>query len=116
MDNHIIAVLCNPVPGKEAEFSDWYANKRLDEVLAVKGYGAGQLFHLSETQAEPRAQSPYRYLVLYEIAAQDLDEFTESVNATAHERPMSALLDRSTLEVWTYTPITERKVAPTVQH
>ena len=113
MATQIIIVLSNPVPGHEDEFNEWYTHTHLGEVLAVEGYVAAQRFRISDPQVAPNAKSPYQYLTIYEVETADLAKFKAHVNATQGERPLSEFIDRPSLAAWTFTPVTERVLAPT---
>ena len=113
MATHRIIVLSNPVPGREDEFNDWYTNTHLHEVLSVHGYVAARRFRISDPQVAPNADPSHRYLTIYEVETEDLAAFTAHAAAAREGRPRSELIDRSTLAAWTFTPITERILAPT---
>ena len=45
---HLVAVLSEPVEGKDAEYHDYYENLHLDEVLVTTGWQTAQRFVLSD--------------------------------------------------------------------
>lgn len=44
MTAHIVVVLTNAVPGRDAEFNDWYTNVHVPEVLGVPEFAAAWCF------------------------------------------------------------------------
>lgn len=66
----ILIALSNPVPGKDAEYRDWYLETHLSEVRAVPGVKSARAYILAGP-AGPAA--PFRYATIYEIdgSAQD---------------------------------------------
>src|SRR5262245_37960325 len=55
-------VFANPMPGKDAEFDDWYGNQHVPDLLEHPGYYAAQRFRL----VEPGSFS-HRRLVIWHI-------------------------------------------------
>jgi hypothetical protein len=64
----------NPAtPEQEAEFNRWYAEDHLDDVLAVAGFNAARRYTLSPVRPMADTEpSPYGYLAVYEVEADDL--------------------------------------------
>jgi hypothetical protein len=64
----------NPVaPEREAEFNRWYVEEHLDDVLAVAGFTAARRYTLSPVRPMADTEpSPYGYLAVYEVEADDL--------------------------------------------
>lgn len=74
MPSALMVVGSNPVaPEHEAEFNRWYVEDHLDDVLAVAGFNAARRYTLSPVRpmADTEA-SPYGYLAVYEVEADDL--------------------------------------------
>lgn len=67
---YMMAVLTNAVPGREAEFNDWYTNRHIHDVVKVPGVNAAQRFHLAETSG---LEAPkFKYFAIYELETADL--------------------------------------------
>ena len=62
--NYVLIVMTNPVPGKEAEFDDWYTNVHLPEVLGVPGFVRAQRFRLVPVPGNP---AKWTCLAIYEL-------------------------------------------------
>jgi hypothetical protein len=64
----------NPAaPEHEAEFNRWYVEEHLDDVLAVAGFNAARRYTLSPVRPMADTEpSPYGYLAVYEVEADDL--------------------------------------------
>jgi hypothetical protein len=64
----------NPAaPEQEAEFNRWYVEDHLDDVLAVAGFNAARRYTLSPVRPMADTEpSPYGYLAVYEVEADDL--------------------------------------------
>jgi hypothetical protein len=65
-----IVVFSNPVPGREAEYTDWYENTHIPDMLGLPGVTAAQRLKLHQTQTE----MPAPYLAVYELAANSPEE------------------------------------------
>ncbi len=68
MGKYRLIVFSEPVPGREAQFNDWYTNQHLSDVVAVPGFVSGQRFKLVQLGA---GEFKHRYLAIYEIEADD---------------------------------------------
>jgi hypothetical protein len=97
---HLVAVLSEPVEGKDAEYHDYYENLHLDEVLVTTGWQTAQRFVLSD---EAGAKCPLPYLALYEVEADDSSTIIPTMNATRAERQQSKALNRRTAGVWVFS-------------
>ena len=69
MARHVFVVLTNAVPGQDEAFNRWYDDQHVGDILRLPGLVSAQRFRLS---AEQSAETPYRYLALYEIETDDL--------------------------------------------
>ena len=96
---HVVAVLTEPVPGRESEFNDYYENQHLDEVIASAGWTSAQRFKLVDEQGMP---CPHPYLALYEVEADDSSDVLRTLNATRDQRVQSGALNRATAGVWVF--------------
>ena len=104
MPRHIIQVMTNPVPGKEAEFNDWYSNVHVQEVVQVPGFVSARRFKLADAQMS--GTHPYRYLAVYEVDTDDVGAALEALRQARAAFNMSDALDPER-EVWAYTPISD---------
>lgn len=113
MAKGLLIVLSNAVEGCDEKFNDWYTNKHLRDVLAVEGFVAAQRYRLAHVQLRPDQETPHRYLAIYEIEADDLEEPLRGLLSGLAER--SILLDDTlaldTLTTFAFVPITERITA-----
>ena len=74
MPSALMVVGSNPAaPEQEAEFNRWYVEDHLDDVLAVAGFTAARRYTLSPVRPMADTEpSPYGYLAVYEVGADDL--------------------------------------------
>lgn len=74
MPSALMVVGSNPAaPEQEAEFNRWYVEDHLDDVLAVAGFNAARRYTLSPVRPMADTEpSPYGYLAVYEVEADDL--------------------------------------------
>jgi len=63
-----LIALTNPLPGKEAEFHDWYQNKHLPELVAFAGVQGAQRYKLV---AKLMGADANQWLAIYDI---DIDD------------------------------------------
>jgi Tfp pilus assembly protein PilP len=103
----VLLVMTNCTPGKEEEFSTWYQEVHLKEVLEVPGFVAAQRFELTEAQMT-EDERPYRFLAIYEVEG-DVETAFEKLKAASSSMDMSpTLIDNFTAH---YAPIGERREA-----
>ena len=107
MTKHLMVVFTNPVAGKDDEFNDWYTNIHLSDVLKVPGFVAAQRFRLSEAQI--MKDTPYRYMAVYEIEAEDPQPVIDALNQVSKsEMVISDALDMNKSAGWIFSQITDR--------
>lgn len=104
---YTLVVLTNAVPGKEAEFNEWYSKKHLEDVISVPGFVSAQRF---QVVGEPVAADPlFRYFASYEIETDDpkgaIDEMMK--RAGTDQMPLSEGLDAK-MYVTLYESITPK--------
>ena len=113
----ILVVLSKPLPGRDADFEDWYSNIHLRDALRFRGSIAAQRFGRSELQSHALPDSfDWRSLALYEVfdPARFSREHWESVDT---DRMMiSDAFDDSVLEDYHYYPLAFRDHAPGTEH
>ena len=63
-----LVALTTPLPGKEAEFNDWYQNTHLKEVTSIPGFQGAQRFKLV---AKLMGSDPNTYLAIYDAEVDD---------------------------------------------
>ncbi|MET4156563.1 hypothetical protein [Agromyces sp. PvR057] len=59
-----LITLVNSVPGRDAEFKEWYWGTHVQEVLALPGFIGARTLRLTE---EPGGPAPFRYATIYEV-------------------------------------------------
>jgi hypothetical protein len=113
----ILVVQTNPSdPDREEEFNTWYTETHLRDVLAVGSYTAAQRYRLVEdvTLVEGLTPPPQRYLAIYELETDDLDQAVEDLRTKVFggEMTISDALDQKAVCVNFYLPISDRLTAP----
>jgi len=115
MAKYTFVVLTNPVPGKEAEYNEWYNKQHIPDVLNIPGLVCAQRFRVAEDQ--PGAdRKTHKYLALYEIETNDLPGVLKEI-ATRAGTPamvMSESLDMKSINACVFTPVAERVMAKDV--
>lgn len=103
---HLLAVLSDPVEGKEAEYNHWYSGQHLAETLATPGWAAAQRFVLAEAQLSDHLPKQ-RYLALYEVENGDLQQAIDALSARKGDIASSDAISPDDV-VALYTPISDR--------
>jgi hypothetical protein len=111
MARYTFVVLVNAVEGQDDEFNKWYDTQHLPDVLAVKGFVAAQRFRLADT--DPAQEFTHRYLSLYEVDTDDLDETNRAMMEATQTgaMPISGSLDGASAIARYFQPITDRVTA-----
>jgi hypothetical protein len=103
-----LIVLTNAVDGKDEDFNTWYTGRHLGDVLAVDGFVAAQRFAF--TPGKLGKEAPYRYLAIYEVEADSVEEAEQALLTAAGDEsrmPISEAMARGRA-TWWFTEITER--------
>jgi len=82
MKRHLYLVFTNAVDGAEEELNDWYTNRHFVDMLQLDGFEAAQRFEIDGDVAE----LPFRYLVIYEVPEDKLEQAKQSLRDNARER------------------------------
>jgi hypothetical protein len=70
---YVMLVFANPIPGKEAEFNDWYTNTHMGDLVQLQGWMGAQRFRIV-TNVQPRpSQAGYThgYLIIWDLEETD---------------------------------------------
>jgi hypothetical protein len=103
-----LIVLTNAIEGRQEEFNDWYTGRHLDDVLAVKGFRAAQRFEF--TPGKLGKEAPYRYLAIYEVEADSVEQAERALFAAAGDESVMPISDAMSKDraTWWFTEITDR--------
>jgi hypothetical protein len=81
-----LIALTTPLPGKEAEFHEWYQNTHIPEMISIPGFTGAQRFQLV---AKMMGSDPNTYLAIYDVETDDpaavltaMGEFAQSGKMT----------------------------------
>ena len=107
----VMLVLSNVAAGHdEAEFDAWY-DLHVTEVLEVPGVVGATRYRLADAQL-PGSELDHRYLVVYEIEADDLDGVRDRILATSGDRTHSPALELDPLPVTAIFARIRERVTP----
>jgi hypothetical protein len=70
---YAMLVFANPIPGKEAEFNDWYTNTHMGDLVQLQGWMGAQRFRIV-TNVQPRpsvAGYTHGYLIIWDLEETD---------------------------------------------
>ena len=62
-------VFANPIPGREAEFNDWYSNTHMGDLVQLQGWMGAQRFRIV-TNVQPRPSAAgygHGYLIIWDL-------------------------------------------------
>jgi hypothetical protein len=107
--------MTNPTQGKEAEYNDWYNNVHIPDVLNVKGMVGAQRFRLADQQMAGQPQ--HRYLALYEIETDNLQETLDDLKSRSGTADMvlTDAIDLKGVNAAIFTPVAEKVMAKDVR-
>lgn len=89
MAKHLLLAMTNPLPGREAEYNEWYETvayptyKSLPGLVPLGRFRAVDVPHMFPFEIANR----FQYLSLYYFEADDAVAFMERLKATFAERP-----------------------------
>jgi hypothetical protein len=115
MAKYTFVVLTNPVPGKEAEYNEWYNKQHIPDVLNIPGMVCAQRFRIAEDQPAVD-QKTHKYLALYEIETSDLPGVFKELAARrgSADMVMSESIDLKNASACVFTPVADRVMAKDV--
>jgi hypothetical protein len=70
---YIMLVFANPIPGREAEFNDWYTNTHMGDLVQLQGWMGAQRFRIV-TNVQPRLSGAgygHGYLIIWDLEDTD---------------------------------------------
>jgi hypothetical protein len=83
--NHLLIVMSNSAPGLDDEFNRWYEEEHLQWVTdSLPGLINGRRYVQAALPGHP--DHPYRYIAMYEIAEDRLDEAFAQFAANRQQR------------------------------
>lgn len=110
MAKGILVVESNPSsPEREADFNDWYDNTHLGEVCAIPGVVSARRYKVHGSGGPLSDSSRRRYLAIYELEAEDLDQPFDELGkrAAGGSLNMSDALEMSPMPVVTVYELIE---------
>lgn len=108
MEKHILVVFSSARPDQDEDYNRWYDDIHLQDILASKGFAGARRYLLSDHQMPGKTPSPHRYLTIYEVETDDLQDALETLNAAADGMVVSPAADRSTAMAYVFHPIGPR--------
>lgn len=60
-EEHIFMALTNPVPGRAADYNEWYNEHHVKDIVQIDPYMSGRRFH----RIAYNGHSPYEYIAFY---------------------------------------------------
>src|ERR1017187_9103178 len=58
---YVYLVFANPIPGREAEFNEWYSNVHMGDLVQLQGWIGAQRFRIVTTVQPPPSTAGYRH-------------------------------------------------------
>ncbi len=94
MPAYKLVVMSNPLPGREAEFAQWYQEVHLPEMVALEGFVSARRYRHERTLGDRDAWS---HLAIYEIETDDIDRVMNGLMTVAEggQLAMSEAIDRA---------------------
>jgi hypothetical protein len=108
---HVFLVFTNANDGLDDELHEWYSIHVQEVVDEIDGFVSGQRYELADSQRPQQDQPPWKYLAVYELDTNDLDEVhranQEAVRNRVFTRDEARAVAREHV-AWVYTPVGER--------
>jgi hypothetical protein len=105
MAKHTLVAFTNAKEGRDEEFNAWYTDQHMRDLLRCPGFVTAQRFEMSDAQRG--APPPYKYMAIYEVETEDLEQTIQTMLARVgtDQMPMSDALNPERV-VWAYYPTT----------
>lgn len=105
MKKFISIALTNAADGREDDYTAWYENQHMPDVLAIPGIQSAQRFRIAE---QSRQKLGYRYMAIYEVETDDITSIhraiAERAGTEAMPRSDAVGVDRMFLDYEVLTP------------
>ena len=115
MPKALMVVGSNPAsPEQEDEYNRWYVEEHFPDVLAVEGFEVARRYKLSPVRPMAETQpSPFGYLALYEVEADDLEQAGRDLQAALDSGaiPISETFDLGNFSVDFYALVPGSEVS-----
>ncbi len=69
-----LIVMNNWVPGREAEFHEWYETQHLQDVCAIAGVTGAKRYRLADAQNAGAPSGPWNHVVIYDVETDSLPD------------------------------------------
>ncbi len=80
MARYCIVVFTDSVKGTEKDFTRWYDERHIPDVLKLPGIVSGERFELVSGRTHPADFDARQHMVIYEVEIDDLDTFFKELN------------------------------------
>jgi hypothetical protein len=79
MPKAILLVHTNPSsPDADEQFNKWYTDRHIHDIVGLRGFASATRYELSDVRAlEDAPPSPHRYLAIYEVDADAIEDLAE---------------------------------------
>jgi hypothetical protein len=96
MSRHQLVVLTKSLPGREAEFENWYDTRHIPDVLRVPGVVSARRLRVQQVTA-PTETPAWLSLAIYEIEGDEPEAVLAEIRRRARtpEMPLTEALDGS---------------------
>jgi len=104
---YVFIVYTNPIPGKEAEFNEWYDATHIPDVLRIPGFISAKRYKY-ESVANT-SQSTHPYVALYMVDTDDVHATQAALTAAANTQamPISDTLDLEAVKATYFAALNE---------
>jgi hypothetical protein len=109
MSRYVMAVLTNPVAGRDDAYNEWYDNEHVPDVVNAGGFVSGQRFRLAATGIGNVITPTHQYLAWYEVEADSAEAANDALLAAARNGQLSGhdAIDLSSVATWFFEPISK---------
>jgi hypothetical protein len=112
MGDYTYVVMSNPLPGRDAEYNEWYTHQHLADVMAVPGFVSARRLVLVDPNAEGAPKQ--RYLALYNMRTHEPEKVLATLVELVESGKMhiSAAMNMDDTTATLYRAISEEVRAP----
>lgn len=86
MPKHLLVIMSNPVEGEEKNLLEWYRSEHLQDMTALAGVEAAQIFELDPYLTGEGIHSPHRFMAIYEVPQEREQQAKEALAHARDER------------------------------
>lgn len=104
---YLLQVISRALPGRDADYNEWYDNTHIADVLGLPGFAACQRY----VRADPGKEGQAEYVAVYEVETNDPAALLQGLFAASAQMELTDAIDSSSVRFEFLKPSGERRTS-----